>query len=83
MPWNISTIRLSIHILQNYQNNSDFHSFTRLDQIAMAPEAGRVSGNLLIQEKATVSNNISNNQTTQLNSEVRNRNLLNTMFKVS
>ena len=79
MPWNISTIRLSIHILQNYQNNSDFHSFTRLDQIAMAPEAGRVSGNLLIQEKATVSNN----QTTQLNSEVRNRNLLNTMFKVS
>ena len=57
-------------------------SFTRLQQIEMAPEAGRMSGNLLIQDRPSVPN-MPASQITQLNPEVRNRNLLNTMFKVS
>ena len=64
----------------------------------MAPEAGRVSTNLLVQERhsqhvnvnVTSNVNVTNNvnvpsqpsQATQLNPEARNRNLLNTMFKV-
>ena len=58
----------------------------------MAPEAGRVSTNLLVQERHSqhVNVNVASNvnvpnvpgQATQLNPEARNRNLLNTMFKV-
>ena len=62
----------------------------------MAPEAGRVSTNLLVQERhsqhvnVNVTSNVNGNvnvpsqpsQATQLNPEARNRNLLNTMFKV-
>ena len=55
----------------------------------MAPEAGRVSTNLLVQERHSqhVNVNVTSNvnvpsQATQLNPEARNRNLLNTMFKV-
>ena len=58
----------------------------------MAPEAGRVSTNLLVQERHSQHSNVnvaSNvnvpsqpSQATQLNPEARNRNLLNTMFKV-
>ena len=58
----------------------------------MAPEAERVSTNLLVQERHSqhVNVNVTSNvnvpsqpsQATQLNPEARNRNLLNTMFKV-
>ena len=41
-----------------------------------------MSGNLLIQDRPSVPN-MPATQITQLNPEVRNRNLLNTMFKVS
>merc|ERR1719209_2172965 len=48
----------------------------------MAPEAGRMSGNLLIQDRPSVPpHQPPPSQITQLNPEVRNRNLLNTMFK--
>ena len=62
-------------------------SITRLHQIeAMAPEAGRMSGNLLIQDRPSVPIHQpvpSLQPATQITQEVRNRNLLNTMFKVS
>jgi hypothetical protein len=49
----------------------------------MAPEAGRMSGNLLIQDRqaSPVPSHQPAAQITQLNPEARNRNLLNTMFK--
>ena len=86
MPWNIGTFRLVMFIscqnLKIFQFWLSICSFTRLQQIGMAPEAGRMSGNLLIQDRPSVPN-MPTSQIAQLNPEVRNRNLLNTMFKVS
>jgi hypothetical protein len=64
------------------------HFYKRLHQIeGMAPEAGRMSGNLLIQDRPSMPSVPSHQPVpslqppTQITQEVRNRNLLNTMFK--